>query len=64
MLLLRSFLITAVFGIGIAVVLWLVSLIAGGGNISIIITFAVAFLVAWGWAYLSMKECKSKQQKN
>lgn len=64
MLILRSFLITAVFGAGIAVVLWLVSLITGHSNISLIITSAIAFLVAWGWAYLSMKECRSKQQKD
>ena len=63
MLILRSFLITAVFGIGIGVVLWLVSLIAGHGNTSILITFAVAFLMAWGWAYVSMRECASKQRK-
>lgn len=63
MLLLRSFLITAVFGAGIAVVLWLVSLIAGHGNTSILITFAVAFLVAWGWAYISMKECSSQKKR-
>jgi hypothetical protein len=56
MLVLRALLITAVALGGIAVVVWLVSLITGGTTTPIGITLAVAFVIAAVWAYLSLKD--------
>lgn len=56
MLVFRALFITAIFLGGIALVVWLVSLITGGTTTSISLTLAVAFVVASVWAYLMFKD--------
>jgi len=55
MLALRALLITAVAVSGIAVVLWLVSLITGVAATPIGMALAASFAVIAAWAYLGLK---------
>ena len=55
MLLLRALLITAVATSGIAIVLWLVSLITGESNSLMGLVLGVCFALVAVWAYLGLK---------
>ena len=55
MLALRALLIAAVAMSGIAIVLWLVSLITGASPASMGLVLAGSFILVATWAYLSLK---------
>lgn len=55
-MILRSLLITSVLGAGVALVLWLVSQIAGDGNAWMSGILAIVFALCWFWVYLGMKD--------
>ncbi len=55
-MLIRSFLFTAVVAAGIALVMWLVSLITGDTDLRLIIVLVTVFLIAWFWVYQGMRD--------
>jgi 4-hydroxybenzoate polyprenyltransferase len=63
MLLLRALLVAAVAIGGIAIVLWLVTLIAGETTTSIAIALVVCFAIAAAWAYLHLKHDADNDQR-
>lgn len=62
MLILRSLLVTLVFAVGIAAVIWLVSMIPGNHSSSITAVAVTAFVVAWFWVYHSLKDHETRSK--
>lgn len=63
MLVVRALLIAAVAIGGIAVVLWLVTLIAGETTTSIAIALLACFAIAAAWAYLHLKHDAERERE-
>ena len=52
----NSLMITSVFGIGIALVIWLVSMIAGDTGAWMAGVLSVVFALVWFWVHMSMND--------
>lgn len=58
----KSLMITSVFGVGIALVFWLVSKIAGDSGTLINSVLGFVFVMVWFWVHQSMKDSELGHQ--
>ena len=61
---LKSLMITSVFGLGIALVIWLVSMMVGDTNAWMAGVVALAFALVWFWVHQSMNDSELGNHTN